>query len=273
MNPVLAWSFMDDYRSILRGEFERRKKKNSRYSHRAFARHLEITPSHLSQFFAGRRGLSESRAADILKKMPWNEDDKDIFWASFRYESCNTKDFKDGLKKELLSLQSAKRKRHLATDEFTLISDWHHYAILELIKREDFQNDPLWICEQLRIDKKAAKTAIERLKKLRMIAESDGRLEVREDFYTSGDVPLEAIRINHEQHLQLAQRALWDQSVDERNFSGITMTIDPDKLPEAQKMIQEFRRKLMRLMESGRRRQVYRLSVQLFRLDKKTEEK
>ena len=54
--------------------------------------------------------------------------------------------------------------------------------------------------------------------------------------------------------------------IDVRDMSGITMAISTRKLPEARKLIMDFRRKLCAFLEDGHKDAVYRLNVQLFPL-------
>ena len=59
----------------------------------------------------------------------------------------------------------------------------------------------------------------------------------------------------------------------DRDFSGVTMAIDPKNLPKAKKMIADFRRELMTTLEAGDRSAVYHFSAQLYRLDIEQEKK
>jgi len=54
---------------------------------------------------------------------------------------------------------------------------------------------------------------------------------------------------------------------------GMTMAVDPKKLPLAKQRIQEFNRELSSLLETGDRTQVYQFQSCLFPLEIKTEMK
>jgi AraC-like DNA-binding protein len=58
-----------DYAHIIKMEFERRRQKESFYSLRTFAQDLELQPSHLSDLFKGKKGLSKKSAAKIAAKI------------------------------------------------------------------------------------------------------------------------------------------------------------------------------------------------------------
>ena len=85
---------------------------------------------------------------------------------------------------------------------------------------------------------------------------------------TSHDIPSKAIRVFNEQILEKAKHALHEQSVEERDFTTMTMAVARRRLPEAKRIIREFRRKMSRTLETGARDDVYMLSVQFFSLMK-----
>ena len=58
-----------DCRSILEWELQRRRSHNSRYSLRAFARDLRLSPSYLSEVLAGKHHLSKARAEDLVGQL------------------------------------------------------------------------------------------------------------------------------------------------------------------------------------------------------------
>jgi hypothetical protein len=51
----------------------------------------------------------------------------------------------------------------------------------------------------------------------------------------------------------------------------MTMSIDPAMLPEAKAQIEQFTQSLCKLLESGKRRQVYELGISLFPIQKNEE--
>jgi hypothetical protein len=61
-----------DYRAELTSELDRRKAKNPRYSLRAFARDLGMTPAALSNVLSGRRNLSVDASIEIAEKLGYS---------------------------------------------------------------------------------------------------------------------------------------------------------------------------------------------------------
>jgi transcriptional regulator with XRE-family HTH domain len=71
---------------LLIQEIARRKLQNSRYSLRAFARHLGIAPSTLSRVLSNTQELSVSGSRKILRKLKFTEEQKLIFISSVAEE-------------------------------------------------------------------------------------------------------------------------------------------------------------------------------------------
>jgi hypothetical protein len=59
-------------RSILRGEFDRRRQANPRYSLRAFARSIGLDHSTVSQLIRAKRPISRKAVGSIGRALRWN---------------------------------------------------------------------------------------------------------------------------------------------------------------------------------------------------------
>ena len=81
-------------------------------------------------------------------------------------------------------------------------------------------------------------------------------------------MPDSSIREFHREGLGLAETAMCEAAFNLSDFSGITMSGDPRKMPEAKMLIWEFRRKMCQLLETGSRKEVFRMNVQLFPVTK-----
>ncbi|MBI3017966.1 MAG: DUF4423 domain-containing protein, partial [Deltaproteobacteria bacterium] len=146
--------------------------------------------------------------------------------------------------------------------------DWYHFALLSLAETAGYKDDPAWLAHRLGVSVKKIKMALERLQRLNMIKrDRQGVLRVTgEEFSTTDGVSSVSIRKSHSQNLELAQKSLEHDDVVVRDFTAMTMAIDPEKLGEARKMIREFRDKLCTYLESGKKKEVYKLCVHIFPL-------
>jgi uncharacterized protein (TIGR02147 family) len=259
-----------DYRSVLREELEVRCEKNSRYSLRAFSRDLGITSSRLSEVLGGRYGLSREAAEAIAKKLGWSKDESDIFCDLVDSEHARTKKKKSEAKSRLKSKPS--NYQQLTLDSFQVISDWYHYAILELTSVRDFESDPKWIARRLGINDHPVVAAIERLKRLDLLIEKNGTLHASSGFTASpSGIPSDALKKFHRQLLEKALSSLYLQNVDERDISHVVLAVDRNQIKDAQEEIKKFRRGFdTRFGRASKKDEVYCLGVTFFRLQEKT---
>ena len=62
--------------------------------------------------------------------------------------------------------------------------------------------------------------------------------------------------------------SLENDPIEVRSMTSMSMAIDPEKLPEARRLIEEFQEKLSTFLESENKERAYQLPISLFPLDK-----
>ncbi len=255
------------YLDILKRELETRCAKNARYSLRAFARDLGLSPTSLSLLLNGKQGLSRQKALEISKSIGLNTNEQ--AWFCDYVDSKHARSRFVKLKaQENLENQKQTKVKSLQIEAFRIISDWYHFAILELTELEQFENSTTWIAKTLGVSQKAVELAIERLKKLELLEELNGKLKQTVGFLASpSGFPSEAIKKNHTQVLKKAEQALFTQSIEERDFSNIVLPINTDDLEWAKSKLKEMRREFMEHLEKNpKKNMVYCLAIQFFGL-------
>ncbi|MGZ3743672.1 MAG: TIGR02147 family protein [Pseudobdellovibrionaceae bacterium] len=258
-----------DIQSILKSELRTRQKSNSSYSLRAFARDIQLSPGYLSDLMKGKKKVSVDTAMKISKALSWSWRDTQVFLQMSQLSAAKSKSAARFIKNEIHHTQALYNTfTRIKPLNFTPISDWYFFAIMELTDLPGFKNDAGWISQRLGISIATATEAISLLKEHGYIAQdSDGRWVKR---YNLGvkDTPSSALRKFHRQHLRNAELAIEEQAYERRHASGITMAIDAKQLPAAINLITEFRARMSALLETGTKDSVYHLAVQLFQLDK-----
>lgn len=256
-----------DYRQYLKDELDRRVHVNPQYSLRAFSRDIEIAPQTLSMVINGKKNISSEVAIEIARKLGLSNEELSYFHDLVELSQAKTENLREVIKYRLTKYEENKSYRTIQEDVFKIISDWFHYAILELTYTKDFKSDPVWIARRLGIPPHDARLAIERMLNLELLEETTKSLEKTEvNIASSNEIPSAAIRKFTSQLLEKAVIALDEQSVEKRDFGTMTMAIDPKKIPEAKKMIRKFRRELTGYLEAGDRTEVYALCTQFFSL-------
>lgn len=250
------------YKQVLQDELVRRCKQNPRYSLRAFSRALEVDIGVLSRVLAGKRTLSYGVADRITNALGLSPIERRYFIDSIAEEQKN--------KKIETPLESTTVKfEEVESDIFQIIGDWYHYAILELTTTVGFKNDVKWIAKKFGLSNLQVRLALERLQRVGLLKSVDGRLEKATVHFTTNNKHQTsgALRSHQKQMLSRAFASLDGRSLKERDMTGMTMAIDPAKLPIAKEMIQEFSKRLCSFLESGKKKNVYQVQISLFPLE------
>lgn len=255
----------DSYGSILREELARRMQSNPRYSQRAFARDLGLSPGELSELMRGVRKLSLRSVLRIAQSLGLNETETKHLGYLVQLERAM------GLEEmDRSSLPPPDKRNQLSVTMFNVVSDWFCMALLNLTECEGFRWSERWIAQRLSISVAEVRAAIDRLQRVGLIEKKKSGFHVSRDYVISPEgIPSEAIRSYHRQILQKASHALDLQKVSEREIAGVGFAVDPKSIPALKKDISTFLDSVMAKYGRGKhRREVYHCEVALFRLTK-----
>jgi len=261
-----------DYKDIIKTKFSERCERNNHYSLRAFARDLGISPQRLSHILNGRHGISETAAEAMALKLGMNQEETQIFCMLVQEKHARSKVAKNQAIQKLQEIKSSYKT--LDVDHFKIISDWYHFAIMELTQIEGFSSSPKWIAKALGITELQVKAAIERLLRLEMLnKDKKGKLSLTGQFFADPKgVPSEALRKFHRQLMSKASEALDFQGLDERDVTSLILAFNGQDIPEAKKDIKKFRDGFDKKFSKNKiKDQVYCLGIQLFNLKQRTE--
>lgn len=160
----------------------------------------------------------------------------------------------------------------LELDKFLAISDWYHFALLDLTEIKGFTADFAWIANRLGISKYEAEIAVDRLIRLGLLEKTSANNLKKTKNCRIESIPSSAIRKFHCQMIKKALKSIEEQKFEQRDISGTTFSVDPSKLDEAKKRIREFREEMNEFFSTGKKQNIYQLNIQLFQLDQPTRE-
>lgn len=264
----------------LQNELEAARVKNSRYSLRAMAKKLGLSPGRLSDIMNGRRLLTTQMAMRIADRLGYDPDRREEFLSTV--DDARNDARKDARKPRAAiptaalpaPLKSLRQPKYdpLEMDRFHVIADWYHFAILSLIETTDFNSSPDWISKRLGISIAQAESALERLQSTKLISiSSKGRVRsTGKNIETPTDIASTALKRSHRQTLEQAIEAIYEVPVNERDITSMTMAIDSKKIPQAKKLIRNFRKKMAAFLENGPADEVYNLNIQLLPITKRS---
>lgn len=236
--------------NIITNEFSKRKAGNPSYSLRAYSNSLGIQASALSEILNGKRKLSKKMAAKAL--------------SGLNYSNLE-------VEKLVFNSKSTNASEELSLEHFKVIADWYYFAILSLAELDNFKAKPEWIAERLNITKTQAKIAMNKLLKLGML-EADEFNQIKPTYIqykTPTDIANAALKKHTIESLELSKQSLIHDPLELRDFSTVTVAIDPEKIKSAKHLIQNFQKKIIKHFEGGKKSEVYKLSIQLFPLTRR----
>lgn len=247
-------SIQEDVRNSLTKEFSNRKKRNPRYSLRAFALSLGISVSRLSDILNDKRKLSKLQLEKI----------NDVLGGSWSLQLLNINDYN--------------QKNTFTDDQFQSISHWIYISVLTFLKanlkakKQEYTTAELSEVFEMRTNEMTQ--ILNRLLRLELVKKtSTGWIWTSGPEKTTDQVPSKAVRQFHKSILAEGISKLEITPVEERDYSSLIITIDPNKLPEAKEEIKKFRRRMATYLEDGTQDQVFALNIQLFPLTTKRNSK
>jgi len=263
---------MDYSKELLQQEWATRREKNPSLSLRSFARFLKISPGRLSEILSGKRKLSLEMAERISERLGLDPEMKATLISSIlKRRRKNVGAAASGRKFD----EADPEYKQLTIDAFHVISDWYHFAILNLRDCDDFSPDESWIAKRLHIGLGEVRLALVRLERLGLIDRKGEKWDrTHAHLTTTHDVRSAGLRKGHRGILERAIESLDSVDVENRDITNMTMAINPDKLPQAKAMLTRFRKKFSKFMEEGKgRTEVYTVAMQLFPLTQLKKEK
>ncbi len=227
--------------------------------------------SKLSEVMRGLCGLSRDSATRISKALRLDAKETEYFVSLVEAQHGRSKITKTSAQKIVQKLRTT-AYNELSLDRYALISDWHHFAILELTEIPGAAKSAKKIAKRLGLTELKIQEAIDRLKRLGLLIEKSQRhnsyAQTAFDLASPSDTPSRHIREHHKQILSRAMLQLDTIPVLEREYSSTLFAVDSSKILEAKKALKDFRRKFCKNLEqSSAKDRLYCFSMQLFPLD------
>lgn len=260
----------EDFRVTLREELADRQLKNPQFSMRSFARLLDLSPSTMSEVLSGKMLLSMSTAKSIAKRLQLSSLKQELFCAQVALSRSKGETEKKTTRDKINLLRQGGKRQSLSLDQFSLIADWHHFAMLELFAIAPNLKDSKSIADRLGLRTIFVDEALARLSRLKLIQKTaTGWAVTAQSNDVVGGVPSSALREYYRQLLKKAHDALANQTIEERDFSSMVFAIPKQKIAQAKSLLSGYMSDFeMKMSQHLGGDAVYCLTSQLFRLDK-----
>lgn len=235
-------------REFLAESFTEAKAINSRYSLRAFAKKVGVSPGALSEIMKGNRSISNKLVARIETRLELPPDFFDV---------------------ENSTIEVPFSPKSLTLEQFAVLADPIHFSILALMETQDFSSDVDWMAHRLNRSKREVQSAIQKLITLDLVKnDGDQLISTGEPLESPDEVASRAIKSSHRQSLREAEAALNEVDLECRDFTTLTFAFNTQDTQKAKNLIRKFRREIEKLSQSGKSDEVYKLAIQFYPVTK-----
>lgn len=246
------------YINKIKEDLSLKQRANPQYSLRAYAKHLGVHSSTLSQVLTGKRGLPIKNAAAVASKLNLGPKERTLFLESLYQLKTSIDDIKLDQNDERFMLDESYAK---------VIAEWEHYAVITLFDVDGFNADAKEISDRLAISINRAEVVLNNLLTCGLVKTTDGKLiKSHPKIRTTEDVTFQALKDSHMEALEMGKNKLEEIAVELRDFSTMTIAMDLERMPEVKTIIREFRQKLSVLLRDGKKKDVCQLAIQFYPL-------
>lgn len=250
MNDIFTY---ENYRDVLRDFYTHQKAKYpGKFSFRYFSREAGFKASNFLQLIMkGKRNLSYESIKKISEVMDLHGRRHDYFENLVLFNQAQSDEDKTRYYERMVSFKEYQNARMMTDSQKLYFSRWYYPVIREMVKWPNFKADPEWIVTHLvpQIKIEEAENALQILKKLKLI-ESEKNLWRQKDIQltTRSQGLGHEITAFHRRMIQLAYESL-NKSANERDISGITMSINAVKFKLIQTKIEMFREEIQKIIQ------------------------
>jgi uncharacterized protein (TIGR02147 family) len=247
------------------------QKSDPELSARALSRKMGFK-SHalLLMLLHGKRPLRVKHAPLLARGLGLSSQERLFLQALIQFDNAEDIEEKQLCSLWLSDLHPEGRVKTRQIDEFEMISNWIHMAILSLCETSDFDPKPEAIARRLgkKVAAQEVRAAIERLKTLKLIEMNpDGSFHsTQNQVQTADDVASRGARKYHKEVMSLAADALEKVPLSRREFQSFAISIPDAKVSLAKELIRKFRSQFAKAMGVEPGDEVYQLSIQFFQL-------
>lgn len=245
-----------DFSELLRRQFSSKKKRNSRFSVRSYAKQLEVAPSVMSELLSSKKkdwALSSVRAIEILDKMQISRAVRGRMLLKMGQDPA------------------IKRESEILSDEACkYLLDWRYNGVLLSLDLPTPFSLPELICGRFGLKPSELDQIIKSLHVLGLV-EKDTKTKVWRRkpgfWFSADDVPNAVLHQHHHNQLKLAQDALSKLPLEQRDFTSMSFVGSMNRIKLLKEEIRKFYERAMLIMDAEETNtDVFRISVNLFPL-------
>lgn len=264
-----------DYRLYLKDYISIKKAEKGSFSLKTVADRAGFKArDFILRIMNGERNLSQSGSYKMSEALRLSEKETDYFINLVAFNQAETPKEKEFFYQKMAQVCRHGKQQKLRQDQFTYFSEWYYAALRSILPVLDFKDDYRAIGKFLTPSLSAAQVekAVMFLLELGLLEKDpEGKYHVSTPQLTAGEaVKSVAMMRFHKQSLDLARRSLESCTTDERDISGVTMSLSQKGFKKIREEIAVFRKKVMCIAEEDSHEEgAFQLNLQLFPLSKR----
>lgn len=236
--------------SVLKNDLFEIKKKNPRYSLRAYSKKVGLGFGSLSDLLNQKRDLSPKLGKKILEKLALEKE---------QHHTIST----------LIEKDLSRKVSLLPKEAQSIIENWHYFAILNILELHSAPKNISEIALRLGLPITKVKKGLEALTTWGFLKRENGTYRfVTNSWQTSDGLPSASIRKAHLDGLSLAARAVEQLPVEMRDVTSLVFNGNSKQIEKVRVEIRKFIQKVNKIMSVGEEDSVYKFNIQLFPLDR-----
>ncbi|MGL1935529.1 MAG: TIGR02147 family protein [Fibrobacterales bacterium] len=268
-----------NYRHYLRDYYSERKKVDSKFSYRFFARIAGYNSSGLyKNIVEGVNNLTPNYIPKFVKALKLSVSQSNYFELIVAYTHETDSSERELIFKKMMQLQPAGTKQ-LKKDQMKFFSKWHHIAVHQALSVLDFKDDIKELARFVNppIRSAEARASITLLKKLELIIEDAQGFWRPSDISMMGAAEVGVQAIHDYQGLMMDQgkEALKNVPREERHIITQTVAATDHALMRIKKKIMVVQEEIINIVheeaEVRNKDRVFQLNIQFFPMSDKNE--
>ncbi len=221
----------------------------------------------------GSRNLSQSGVFKLCRGLRLSNKEADYLERLVAFNQAKSHGEKEHYYQQMSEIREYGKHQKIRKEQFEYFSQWYHAAIRSILPLNTFHNDYAALGKYLDppISARQARQSVELLIRLGLVEkDEEGNYRVSTSSLTTGDeVKSLAISVFHKNILDLSKRSIDKHVSEQRDISGITMSVSDAGFRKIKSEIQAFRKKIMSIAESDKKEdRICQLSIQYFPLSK-----
>lgn len=270
MRPVTTYH---DYRRFMQDFYDERKSTSS-FTWREYARLAGFTsPTYLKLVCEGKSNLSDLGIERVAAAIDLGGFERVYFRYLVQFNQAKDDEARKNAFASMQDIARANKIRVVDSNAFTYFESWKNPVLRELVALMPGATPEALaeMCWQP-ITEQEVRKSLDFMVSVGLLKKKFKNVYVQTDkaiMGTSEVFPV-AIRSMHREMAGFAQKAIDEFQVNDRNFTGVTMSVDRCAYEEIIRELESCRRKIVAIANTSHKPdQVYRLNLQMFPLSKK----